>query len=726
MCCKEYPKLFCPGNNKRAIDYINDWIDSANTLLQEYGKDINSLVSDVEKLKSYTIEGDTVDLSKLATITDIFSFNEEGEITQVDILPGTLEGELSSVNKVAIINENGILKGGNNFTGNSDYYLSGKGTFEPLPTNISIDIVPITYSELLLLVESRALIPNTLYRITDYHTIILEKGTSSIKTRFDILVQAITEEDLNETVSFIQNDADDYFSECSLRAWTGKYCIFNDVTKFSFLNAYKPCIVINSTETYVRYESGDTTVDNVNYYAWKLLDCDVYTLKEDIEPYIATGDAIPFENLHYDESDTIIYTTIEEPTLESAHGVDFGFYEYPPNYSGSKNSSPVYDDNKLIQPTKVITAVYPVSMGVIYSLTDEYQNTAPYDFKSVIFKWEEDDVYGFTFSNIDSDIIADYSKISGKCYHNNIDGYYTSFEDILHNSYQRLSLNKILHGKECSNNTYGANLYDMYILGECRNNTFTGSSNHNVFTKEVSGNVISVEFNLNKFNIPVRNNYILNNFSKNTFLLPQYSRKFPTTLDFEFSNNLIASNFTENYFTMPRIVGNTIGRDFHKNTFYGTLATMTIGGTTYNNVLRMANSYNFISCNIANSFTLNTVNKCLKETTIGDNFNSNELGDLQSCTFEDNISKCYLLECSSVSIKGSNNSINIPSMKHSTIDYGCSYLKFSDFAWKDIHVHRGVTGTDSNPKVITYDSSIEVPEGTIIDFISENHQERVI
>jgi hypothetical protein len=55
-----------------------------------------------------------------------------------------------------------------------------------------------------------------------------------------------------------------------------------------------------------------------------------------------------------------------------------------------------YSDNNLIKDldnnsyNKKIKSVYPVSKGVIYYLEDEYGNSAPYDFKSIMFTWYKD------------------------------------------------------------------------------------------------------------------------------------------------------------------------------------------------------------------------------------------------------------------------------------------------------------------------------------------------
>jgi hypothetical protein len=93
----------------------------------------------------------------------------------------------------------------------------------------------------------------TWYRITDYSTVILFKGASSVNIKIDILILATSSNTLNENVYFVKHEKDDlYLLGANVQAWKGKYCIDNDTDRFDFLNAGYPYIVDSNNNSYVR------------------------------------------------------------------------------------------------------------------------------------------------------------------------------------------------------------------------------------------------------------------------------------------------------------------------------------------------------------------------------------------------------------------------------------------------------------------------------------------
>lgn len=833
MCCnKEYPKLFCPGKNQRAVDYITDWIDSANVVLQAYGTDLlelqawreeierdgtldqlAALITDVEHLKLYTVDGTTIDLSKLAAITELFTFDGENAIVKADIIPGDMApedfeelepgkipvrvdgvwytrgsdlkfyvvvdglitSELAPYDKLGTIalaweaanavpetpeeeeedeenpfEESGIdentriavtvgehkyLRGGILFSGKEDEYLSGIGTFKKLPEIPEYGVISVTYAELNELIDNSKLTPGNWYRITDYNTIILSRRATALKTKFDIFALALSEGTLDENVLFLQNASDTYLIDCNVKAWRGKYCVKNDVTRFNFVNAYKTFIILSDGTPYVRYESADATVEEVNYYAWKPLDASIYDVKEAIEPFIATGAAIPNGTIPFDGNKDIVFTTDELPEITlTGQDTGYGYWEIPYGYQGIRNSSTVYDDEKNPIPAISVAAVYPVSKGVIFRLTDEFGNSAPYDFKSIQFTWESDTICGFTFSKYAGNNFYEASdaSISNKepIYNNVIGELYESFTDSSTQEYQRLSLNRILHANQCIENSYGVNTADIYILGECRNNRWSGNSGNNKFKGAVIGNYFYPEFNNNFFEISVKGNLIMENFNTNSFRLPSYvaaQSSGGVVPEFEFSHNTIGTNFNNNSSTMPRLVGNVFGKDASGNTFKGTVGSWTTSGHTYLRTLFTEDRLNLVGATIKNNFTKNYVNGGICSTSIGDNFINNELNQLLNCNLLDQIQECHFDKCRELIMGGHNINLKIGSVEHSTIDYGCSYLAFDiggDGVMRNGHVHRGVAGTFNNIIVIPFNGLMD--GSFVMDFVSNNHKEQQI
>lgn len=104
------------------------------------------------------------------------------------------------------------------------------------------NMISVTHSELLSLIEETKLIPGMQYRITDYNLICnpVDNAFTEIATYvsagngFDIIVVADSESVLNEHARAIQRYNDTYFANSSLAEWELKYCVFNDVERFDW------------------------------------------------------------------------------------------------------------------------------------------------------------------------------------------------------------------------------------------------------------------------------------------------------------------------------------------------------------------------------------------------------------------------------------------------------------------------------------------------------------
>lgn len=116
----------------------------------------------------------------------------------------------------------------------------------------------VTYAELKALRDNSQLVPGMLYRITDYVTTI--NGTVDLREvdaykdyigeetlpeawfhyarsaghPFDLVVTAISENELDERASALHHEGDTYFANSNLGAWQLKYTIDNDRTKYTF------------------------------------------------------------------------------------------------------------------------------------------------------------------------------------------------------------------------------------------------------------------------------------------------------------------------------------------------------------------------------------------------------------------------------------------------------------------------------------------------------------
>ena len=113
-------------------------------------------------------------------------------------------------------------------------YLNGIESSGFLPI-----IIETTYANLKSLRDVGTLTPGATYRINDYEFTTTQTGSSSAGHGFDILVIADDSKTLNENARAIARSGDTYYSDSGdfpsdLSAWELKYCLDNDLSRFSW------------------------------------------------------------------------------------------------------------------------------------------------------------------------------------------------------------------------------------------------------------------------------------------------------------------------------------------------------------------------------------------------------------------------------------------------------------------------------------------------------------
>ena len=94
----------------------------------------------------------------------------------------------------------------------------------------------ISWSDLIVARDKGNLVPGQQYRIIDYTTKIYDDGFwATAGHDFDVIVEAISNNELSEFAKAAPRAGDTYFSGCNLSAWELKYCIDNNDNRFEMI-----------------------------------------------------------------------------------------------------------------------------------------------------------------------------------------------------------------------------------------------------------------------------------------------------------------------------------------------------------------------------------------------------------------------------------------------------------------------------------------------------------
>ena len=203
-----------------------------------------------------TVEGESVDLSKLELSVEITTpSNKKAEITPT-ITFDTLEfnyrpKQIGEYILSAYLNrfkdgETALdIKAfeGVRYSWNQDFSTDGNlgANYVELAGDFNfghkLDIYKITYAELVNLRNTSKLTSGVFYRITDYITTTTQENTISAGHPFDVIVLALSENELSEQAWAIQHGGDTYFTNNDLTAWKIWYCIDNDTNRFAWADS---------------------------------------------------------------------------------------------------------------------------------------------------------------------------------------------------------------------------------------------------------------------------------------------------------------------------------------------------------------------------------------------------------------------------------------------------------------------------------------------------------
>lgn len=101
-------------------------------------------------------------------------------------------------------------------------------------SKILLSAVSVTYAQLGTLMNNNQLLAGAFYRITDFVTTTAQARTRSAGHQFDLIVHAISNNELSEDANAVLHAGDTYFANSNLKAWVIKYSYANNTSRYGW------------------------------------------------------------------------------------------------------------------------------------------------------------------------------------------------------------------------------------------------------------------------------------------------------------------------------------------------------------------------------------------------------------------------------------------------------------------------------------------------------------
>lgn len=538
--------------------------------------------------------------------------------------PDQKQDVLKSGVNIKTINGNSILG-----SGNIDIEEGAGGSYD------YEHLIEVLYKDLVTLRNNSELIPGKKYRITDYVTTTSQENTQSAGHQFDIIVTALTKNELSEIASACYHEENYENIKPYIKNFKSVINIGGVVEECIF--KYDKSVVINGN-VYSEYATEDTK----NHLAFDFNDrSKVYFDSDDVIKFI------PSYYYFYSTSDVWEENVNNSnvPNIDSSieNNKEACKKEFNRNYFKNLgcNLSAWKIWYSLDNNSDRFTWADSNGTGVIYKMIDEWGNDCPYDFKNIQFRemfFEDEDSYFdefcYTFSwehsdnnVIDASIFGNNGYLSNDDSSNdegmigvyeNVIGIYNSdggkqclnyivflitysdskiFYGYINNIFGNNCYNNIIFGYYCHYNTFGNNFHNNVFGYYLYNNTFGYYLYNNTFGNFCHNNILGNNCYNNVFGDYLYNNTFGNNFHNNTF----GNRCHDNSLSNNCNNNTFGNDCQENKFGI-RCGGNTFGNRCDNNTFGGDCQSNTFGNgccsNTFGNNCQINTFGNYCSQNI--------------------------------------------------------------------------------------------------------------------------------
>ena len=310
--------------------------------------------------------------------------------------------------------------------------------------------------------------------------------------------------------------------------------------------------------------------------------------------------------------------------------------------------------------------------GVIWRMIDEWGNDIPYDFKNIQFEGE------YTFNEADD--------LTGSCRGNVIRAYYNSSTQ---------SLNCIIFGNDCYNNSFGNNCNYNSFGNECHDNSFGNNCTSNSFGNDCYSNSFGDNCNSNSFGNDCYSNSFGNGCTDNSFGDDCYSNSFGNDCySNSFGDNCNSNSFGNN------CTYNSFGESCHSNSFGDDCHDNSFGNNcNYNSFGERCHPNSF-----GNNCTYNSFGESCHSNSFGNNCTYNSFGN----------------GCTSNSFTDTSNTV-ANYVRNNSFGNGCSSVVLQNDATasssqqiQNYRIANGMTGTVAVTRGLAYETTIaKTTSGTI-------------
>lgn len=427
----------------------------------------------------------------------------------------------------------------------------------------------ISYANLKTLRDEGKLVPSRYYRITDFvTTVAVNSNSRSAGHPFDLIVLAIAPNVLHEKCYAIQHEGDEYFKNCKLTYWEVWYCLDNDTTKYAWADTTNGKGVIYRM---IDEWQNDCPYDFKNvqfkrYYTSGLGNGEIakgyFAIDNNIN--IFPEGAVDTENPLY------CYTFTRLNGIISGYGVGGVTQDNVLDESiqtlGFSSDTYTRCQNNVLGHMK--SASHILTNNVFLTISTYNEEVGSYYLPSYGNK------IGLNCSNntFGSDV---YGLTFGDGCSDNIIG-----DDCYYNTFgNRCSSNTF--GNSCYNNSFKDSCYSNTFGNNCHNNSFGNDCSNNSFGNSCYYNSFGDDCNTNTFGIGCTYNTFGNSCGKNTFGVDCVSNSFENSCDSNtFGNSCYSNSFGntchDNSFG-DYCSNNSFGNDCNTNTFGYNFQTSTLG-----------------------------------------------------------------------------------------------------------------------------------------------------